>query len=139
MVISLIRRRSTRRLVPYALILLVYLAVVHFAGLIFFGMFRSVTIEEKVRRFILKNERLNFNRANDYSNGRTNGISTSNSLFQVISVNSQTGERMWSKRLGWRDYLIGQTDQYVVLNNADNEAIYLLDTKTGKKSFPKRI
>jgi len=53
----------------------------------------------------------------------------------VISVNSQTGERMWSKRLGWRDYLIGQTDQYVVLNNADNEAIYLLDTKTGKKQF----
>ncbi|MGG7017867.1 UNVERIFIED_CONTAM: hypothetical protein P3E19_31690, partial [Pseudomonas aeruginosa] len=43
--------------------------------------------------------------------------------------------RMWSKRLGWRDYLIGQTDQYVVLNNADNEAIYLLDTKTGKKEF----
>ena len=61
-----------------------------------------------------------------------------NSLFQVISVNSQTGERMWSKRLGWRDYLIGQTDQYVVLNNADNE-VYLLDTKQGKKSFPKRI
>ena len=53
LVISLIRRRSTRRLVPYALILLVYLAVIHFAGLIFFGMFRSVT--------------LNFNRANDYS------------------------------------------------------------------------
>ena len=41
LVISLIRRRSTRRLVPCALILLVYLAVIHFAGLIFFGMFRE--------------------------------------------------------------------------------------------------
>ena len=67
LVISLIRRRSTRRLVPYALILLVYLAVVHFAGLIFFGMFRSVTIEEKSATFYSENERLNFNRANDYS------------------------------------------------------------------------
>ena len=67
LVISLIRRRSTRRLVPYALILLVYLAVVHFAGLIFFGMFRSVTIEEKSATFYSENKRLNFNRANDYS------------------------------------------------------------------------
>ena len=67
LVISLIRRRSTRRLVPYALILLVYLAVVHFAGLIFFGMFRSVTIEEKSATFYSEKQRLNFNRANDYS------------------------------------------------------------------------
>ena len=87
-----------------------------------------------MRRFILKNERLNFNRANDYSNGRTNGISTSNSLFQVISVNSQTGERMWSKRLGWRDYLIGQTDQYVVLNSADNEGHLLTRYKNREKT-----
>lgn len=136
LVISLIRRRSTRRLVPYALILLVYLAVVHFAGLIFFGMFRSVTIEEKSATFYSeKTKGLTSIERMIIPNGRTNGISTSNSLFQVISVNSQTGERMWSKRLGWRDYLIGQTDQYVVLNNADNEAIYLLDTKTGKKQF----
>lgn len=88
-----------------------------------------------MRRFILKTKGLTSIERMIIPNGRTNGISTSNSLFQVISVNSQTGERMWSKRLGWRDYLIGQTDQYVVLNNADNEAIYLLDTKTGKTVF----
>ncbi len=117
LVISLIRRRSTRRLVPYALIFVGLSCSGTFCWFnLFFGMFRSVTIEEKkCDVFILKKTKgLTSIERMIIPNGRTNGISTSNSLFQVISVNSQTGERMWSKRLGWRDYLIGQTDQYVV-------------------------
>ena len=156
LVISLIRRRSTRRLVPYALILLVYLAVVHFAGLIFFGMFRSVTIEEKSATFYSeKTKGLTSIERMIIPNGRTNGISTSNSLFQVISVNSQTGERMWSKRLEFseadlvkkfpelKDYLSSNFVDYRFMDNRYlyiyglNNRYYQLDLKNWQlKQYP---
>jgi outer membrane protein assembly factor BamB len=133
---SLIKRRSTRRLKPYLFILVIYGLIVNFIGMTFFGMFRSVTLEGKSQVFFShKNHSFTSIERTVIPNGQSNGISTSTSMFELISVNSDTGERIWSKRMGWRNYLIGQTDRYLILNDADDDALFLLDSKTGAMRF----
>lgn len=133
---SLIKRRSAKRLIPWILVLVVYGAIVNFIGVVFFGMFRTVDFEGQSQLFYSKQTQgLTSIERMIIPNGHSDGISTSTSLFEIISVNSQTGEPIWSKRTDWRNYLIGQTSQYVIVNDADDDALYLLDAKTGKQRF----
>ncbi len=133
---SLIKRRNTKRLVPYLIILLIYGVVVNFIGVVFFGMFRAVSIEGNSQLFYSESTHsLTSIERMVIPNGHANGISTSTSMFALISVDSRSGERLWSKRMGWRNYLIGQTKRYLIVNDANNEALFLLDARTGEKRF----
>lgn len=123
----------------YLVFLCFYFFISSFIGIVFGGFGRKInySTESKVYYIEEKDQLLSLVRA-AIPNGTENGISTSLSHFELILIDADTGEKVWTKRLTWRHYLVGITNDYVIMNNPDKNWLYFLDIKTGKRVYSQK-
>lgn len=116
-----------------------YLIISFFVFLIFgaFGLHINYSSESDIFYDEEQKHLLSLVRAS-VPNGTENGISTSVSHFQLILLDTDSGEKVWTKRLTWRHYLLGETSDYVIMNNPDKNWLYFLDIKTGKRVYSQK-
>lgn len=66
-------------------------------------------------------------------NGTENGITTSFSSFLISAIDIHSGEKLWSRISTWQEYLVGETNEGLLVLNNKKKTLYFLNPKTGKK------
>ncbi|QQZ07692.1 PA2928 family protein [Heyndrickxia vini] len=121
--------------------LIVYFFIGCFVLLVFNGAGRHVDVKAEVPSLTInKNGKsLIVNKvAIKVPNGQSNGISTSVSSFEFIAVNRVTGQKEWTKKSNWQDYVIGQTNNEMIVINTKKKKLTFIDLLTGKESMSEK-
>lgn len=134
LLIRSIKRSSSLKKVTGMLVLLligefiigsIVMTVFHAAG-------RSVTMSLDSPTIVAAEDNLVINKIRmKLPNGHENGISTSDSRFQITAVDLDTGEKEWSRKAIWQEYMLGRTEDGILVVNSKDEELYFLDATTG--------
>ncbi len=65
-------------------------------------------------------------------NGTSNGVSSSNSYFQLSTLNLETGQSVWINRSNWWEKIIGNSKEGILLLNTKKSSWKLVRQSTGK-------
>ncbi|WP_342540757.1 PA2928 family protein [Heyndrickxia sp. FSL K6-6286] len=123
------------------IMLIIYFMIGCFVLLIFNGAGRHVDVKaESPTLTIQKNGKsLVVNKVSvKVPNGQSNGISTSVSSFEFIAVNSDTGKKEWTKKSNWQDYVLGQTNNEMIVINPKKKKLSFIDLLTGKETMTEK-
>ncbi|PAD38453.1 PA2928 family protein [Terribacillus sp. 7520-G] len=128
------RLSSIKKLISMIIFLLVGEFIVgSFVMTVFHGAGRSVTMNLDSPTIVAEDANLAINKIRmKIPNGHENGISLSVSRFEIIAVDLESGEREWSRKSSWQEYVLGLTDDGVMVVNGKAEELYFLDPATGE-------
>ncbi|MCM3225664.1 PA2928 family protein [Terribacillus saccharophilus] len=131
---SIKRSSSLKKVIGMVILLLVGEFIIgSFVMTVFHAAGRSVTMSLDSPTIVAEDDELAINKIRmRIPNGQSNGISTSASRFQIIAVDLETGEKKWSRKAIWQEYVLGQTEEGILVVDMKNEELYFLDAATGE-------
>nr|WP_318539707.1 PA2928 family protein [Terribacillus saccharophilus] len=131
---SIKRSSSLKKVIGMVVLLLVGEFIIgSFVMTVFHAAGRSVTMSLDSPTIVAEDDDLAINKIRmRIPNGQSNGISTSASRFQIIAVDLETGEKKWSRKAIWQEYVLGQTEEGILVVDMKNEELYFLDAASGE-------
>lgn len=131
---SMKRPSSLKKVIGMIVLLLVGEFIVgSFVMTVFHAAGRSVTMSLDSPTIVAKDGDLAINKIRmRIPNGSENGITLSVSRFQIIAVNLKTGEKEWSRKAIWQEYVLGQTEEGILVVDMKKEELYFLDAASGE-------
>ncbi|MFS0559521.1 PA2928 family protein [Terribacillus sp. 179-K 1B1 HS] len=128
------RSSSLKKVIGMIIFLLVGEFIIgSFVMTVFHAAGRSVTMSLDSPTIIAEDSNLAINKIRmKIPNGHENGISLSDSRFQIIAVDLDTGEMEWSRKASWQVYVLGRTEDGIMIMNRKAEELYFLDAATGE-------
>ncbi|MFP7492887.1 PA2928 family protein [Terribacillus saccharophilus] len=129
-----VRRRSSMKKVSGLLLVLLVgeFLIGSFVMTVFHAAGRSVTMSFDSPMVVTEDDGIAINKIRmKIPNGQENGISTSDNRFQIVAVDLKTGKKEWGRKAIWQEYVLGQTEDGILVVNSKDEELYFLDAATG--------